>query len=148
MTVLAMALLAALIALCAYIKPAETLPGGFSDVKVTDAHLPTALAFTPDGRMVVAGKSGQVYLYDRSGNNLAKPEAMELPVCDNSERGLLGMVDRSSEPKATTTSTSTTLTRGPRARSSSRPPRVTRTSGSRGSRWMATPSSKTARRSS
>jgi len=90
-TVLAMAVLAALIAFCAYIKPAETLPGGFSDVKVTDSHLPTALDFTPDGRMVVAGKSGQVYLYDRSGNNLAKPEAMNLPVCDNSERGLLGV---------------------------------------------------------
>lgn len=91
LTVLAMAILAALLALCAYIKPAETLPGGFSDVKVTDAHLPTALAFTPDGRMVVAGKSGQVYLYDRSGSNLAKPQAMTLPVCDNSERGLLGV---------------------------------------------------------
>ena len=91
LTVLAMALLAALVALCAYIKPAETLPGGFSDVKVTDSHLPTALAFTPDGRMVVAGKSGQVYLYDRSGNNLAKPEAMNLTVCHNSERGLLGV---------------------------------------------------------
>lgn len=91
LTVLAMATLAALIALCAYIKPAETLPGGFSDVKVTDSHFPTALAFTPDGRMVVAGKSGQVYLYDRSGNNLAKPQAMTLPVCDNSERGLLGV---------------------------------------------------------
>jgi len=33
------ALLAALVALCDYIKPAETLPGGFSDVKVTDSHL-------------------------------------------------------------------------------------------------------------
>jgi glucose/arabinose dehydrogenase len=67
------------------------LPGGFSDVKVIDSHLPTALDFTPDGRMVVAGKSGQVHPYDRSGNNLAKPEAMNLPVCDNSERGLLGV---------------------------------------------------------
>jgi glucose/arabinose dehydrogenase len=91
LTVTAMALLAALIVLCAYIKPAETLPGGFSDVRVTDSHLPTALDFTPDGRMVVGSKSGQVYLYDKSGNNLAKPEALNLPVCDNSERGLLGV---------------------------------------------------------
>lgn len=91
LTAVAFAVLAALIALCVQIKPAETLPGGFSDVKVTDTHLPTALALTPDGRMVVAGKSGQVYLYDKGGNNLAKPEAMNLPVCDNSERGLLGV---------------------------------------------------------
>jgi glucose/arabinose dehydrogenase len=91
LSVLVMALLAALIALCAHIRPAETLPGSFSDVKITDSHLPTALDFMPDGRMVVGGKSGQVYLYDKSGNNLAKPVAMNLPVCDNSERGLLGV---------------------------------------------------------
>ena len=39
LTVLTLALLAALVALCDYIKPAETLSDGFSDVKVTDSHL-------------------------------------------------------------------------------------------------------------
>ncbi len=42
LTVLALALLAALVALCDYIKPAETLPGGFSAVKLTATRTSTA----------------------------------------------------------------------------------------------------------
>jgi len=91
-TVAAFALLASLIALCAYVKPAETVPGGFSDVKVTDSYLPTALDFTPDGRMLVASKTGQLYLYDQAGRRLANPALNLGPeVCGNSERGLLGV---------------------------------------------------------
>ena len=91
-TVVAVALLASLIVLCFYVKPAETVPGGFSDTKVTDSFLPTALDFTPDGRMLVASKTGQLYVYDQGGDRLANP-ALDLgtQVCGNSERGLLGV---------------------------------------------------------
>jgi glucose/arabinose dehydrogenase len=66
------------------------LPGGFSDTKVADSHLPTAPDFTPDGRMLVTSKTGGLYVYGGSGNRLANP-ALDLPVCANSERGLLGV---------------------------------------------------------
>ncbi len=91
-TVAAVALLACLIALYFYIKPAETVPGGFSDTKVTDSFLPTALDFTPDGRMLVASKTGQLYVYDQDGERLANPAlSLGSEVCGNSERGLLGL---------------------------------------------------------
>ncbi len=83
--VAAMALPAALIAVCLQVRPAETLPGGSSETKVTDSHLPTALNFTPDGRTwLVTSKTGELYVYDGSGNRLANP-ALDLPVCANSE---------------------------------------------------------------
>ena len=91
-TVAAMALLASLIALCFYVEPAETVPSGFSDTKVTDSFFPTALDFTPEGRMLVASKTGQLYIYDQSGDKLANPALNLGPeVCGNSERGLLGV---------------------------------------------------------
>ena len=96
LSVLAMGLLAGLVALLSLVAPAETLQGGFSDTKFAGAHLPTALAFTPDGRMLVTSKSGELYLYDESGGRIPNaasgdPWALKLPVCGNSERGLLGV---------------------------------------------------------
>ncbi len=72
--------------------PAAALPPGFTDTKVTDSFLPTALDFTPDGRMLVTSKSGQLYVYGPGGEKLANP-ALDLgsETCDNSERGLLGV---------------------------------------------------------
>ncbi len=46
--------------------------------------MPTALDFTPDGRMLVTSKTGELYVYDGSGNRLANP-TLDLPVCANSE---------------------------------------------------------------
>jgi hypothetical protein len=37
-----------------------TLPENFTDSLVTGVQLPTALDFTPDGRMVVTSKPGQL----------------------------------------------------------------------------------------
>ena len=96
LSVLAMALLAGLVALLSLVAPAETLPGGFSDTKFASAHLPTALAFTPDGRMLVTSKSGELYLYDEGGDRIPNaasgdPWSLKLSVCANSERGLLGV---------------------------------------------------------
>lgn len=90
LTVVAFAVIAGLVAVLSLVTPAETLPGGFSDTKFADAPLPTALAFTPDGRMLVTSKTGGLYTYDQNGERLANP-ALNLSVCANSERGLLGV---------------------------------------------------------
>jgi glucose/arabinose dehydrogenase len=72
-----------------YAGPAQALPPGFSETKVTDVPLPTALDFTPDGRMLVTSKSGQVYAYEAG----QRRRILDLgpATCDNSERGLLGV---------------------------------------------------------
>jgi hypothetical protein len=43
---------------------AATVPEGFEDVPVvTDAALPTALAFTPDGRLLITTLTGQLRVH-------------------------------------------------------------------------------------
>jgi len=61
------------------------------DVLVANIGGPTALAFTPDGRLLVTTQGGQLRVY-QNGNLLATP-ALDLSsrVCSNSERGLLGV---------------------------------------------------------
>ena len=41
---------------------------GFTDTLVTNVDAPTALAFTPDGRMLITNQQGQLRVYE---NNLA-----------------------------------------------------------------------------
>ncbi|HWM92073.1 MAG TPA: PQQ-dependent sugar dehydrogenase [Thermoanaerobaculia bacterium] len=68
------------------------LPAGFSDVLVTTLTSPTALAFTDDGRLLIAQQSGAIRVY-KSGALLPTP-AMTIPasrICNNFENGLLGM---------------------------------------------------------
>ncbi|MEJ7841867.1 MAG: PQQ-dependent sugar dehydrogenase, partial [Rubrobacter sp.] len=89
-TVVAFAILAGLVALLSFVNPAQTLPGDFSDTKFAGSPLPTALDFTPDGRMLVTSKTGELYTYGKDGTRLANP-ALNLSVCANSERGLLGV---------------------------------------------------------
>lgn len=61
---------------------------------------PTALAFTPDGRMLVARQTGQLLVY-RDGALLATALNLGGSVCSNSERGLLGVaVDPDFNPAA------------------------------------------------
>ena len=87
-----LALLVGLFACFVCAKPASALPSGFSDAKVVDVTQPTALAFTPDGRMLVTSKPGQLHVFDQGGNPLSSPVLNLGPeVCDNSERGLLGV---------------------------------------------------------
>lgn len=68
------------------------VPAGFSDIQVTSSlAAPTALAFTPDGRMLIAQKSGGLRIWH--GTLLATP-ALTIPagsICTESERGLLGI---------------------------------------------------------
>ena len=72
-----------------YAGPAQALPPGFSEGKVTDVPLPTALDFTPDGRMLVTSKPGQVYAHEAGQRRRILNLGPE--TCDNSERGLLGV---------------------------------------------------------
>ena len=83
----------AVLATLAMIAPADaaTLPAGFDDTPVASVPQPTALAFTPDGRLLVTSKAGQLRVL-RGGTLLARP-AIDLSarVCPQSERGLLGV---------------------------------------------------------
>jgi glucose/arabinose dehydrogenase len=73
-----------------------TLPTGFSDALIlaspTIAY-PTAIAFTPDNRMLVSIHSGSLRVFNVSQNYQALGEALNLSskLCGNSERGLLGI---------------------------------------------------------
>ncbi|HEX8568061.1 MAG TPA: PQQ-dependent sugar dehydrogenase [Pyrinomonadaceae bacterium] len=69
----------------------SALPSGFTDELVTSVGAPTALAFTPDGRLLITTQGGQVRVY-QNGSLLATP-AVDLSsrLCTNSERGLLGV---------------------------------------------------------
>ena len=67
------------------------VPAGFSDTKVFDLASPTALAFTPDGRMLVTTQPGSLRVWN--GTLLATPALTfsAASICNNSERGLLGV---------------------------------------------------------
>jgi glucose/arabinose dehydrogenase/PKD repeat protein len=73
---------------------AITLPSGFTDEQVTPIGSPTALAFTPDGRLLITTQPGQLRVYQNGALvgtpalNLASPTNV---ICSNSERGLLGV---------------------------------------------------------
>jgi glucose/arabinose dehydrogenase len=70
---------------------AATPPADFADTLVTNLSNPTALAFTPDGRLLLTQQTGQLRVY-QGGALLATP-ALDLSgdICSNSERGLLGV---------------------------------------------------------
>lgn len=74
-------------------KPASavTVPQGFTDTRVAQVDSPTAMAFTPDGRMLIANRPGQLRVL-KDGKLLRSP-ALDISgkVCDNSERGFLGL---------------------------------------------------------
>ena len=67
------------------------VPAGFSDTLVADVGSPTALAFTPDGRLLITTQGGNLRVWN--GSLIATP-ALTIPassICTNSERGLLGV---------------------------------------------------------
>ena len=87
-------LAAAFAALVAASASAITLPSGFTDEAVVSIGGPTALAFTPDGRLLVTTQPGQLYVYQQDGTLLGKALDLASPtnvICSNSERGLLGV---------------------------------------------------------
>ena len=87
------ALVTGLVALAMVGRPAAaaTLPSGFQDRLLASTGKPTALAFTPDGRMLVATQPGQLRMY-KNGQLLATPALnISSKICANSERGMLGV---------------------------------------------------------
>jgi glucose/arabinose dehydrogenase len=87
------ALVTGLVALVMAGRPAAaaTLPSGFEDRLLAAAGNPTALAFTPDGRMLVATQPGQLRVY-KNGTLLQTPALnISSKICTSSERGMLGV---------------------------------------------------------
>ena len=75
-----------------HLRPASAVtPPGFTDTLVTSVASPTALAFTPDGRLLVTSATGRLRVY-QNGSLLANP-ALDISgkVCTNGGRGLLGV---------------------------------------------------------
>ncbi len=70
---------------------AQTLPSGFQASLVASVSMPTALAFTPDGRLLITTQRGQLRIYQQ--DTLLATPALDLgsTLCTNSERGLLGV---------------------------------------------------------
>lgn len=69
---------------------AQTLPANFQRVTVaTGLNTPTAMEFTPDGRILICQKGGQLRVY-KNGSLLSTP-AITLSVNTAGERGLIGV---------------------------------------------------------
>jgi glucose/arabinose dehydrogenase len=68
------------------------VPAGFTDALVTAVGLPTAMAFTPDGRLLITQQTGSLRVF-QGGALLAAPALSfgTSAICTNSERGLLGI---------------------------------------------------------
>jgi glucose/arabinose dehydrogenase len=73
-------------------RVAAAVPAGFSDVLVANVGAPTALAFTPDGRLLITTQGGTLRIY-QGGALLATPALSfaSNQICTESERGLLGV---------------------------------------------------------
>ncbi|HEX6596617.1 MAG TPA: PQQ-dependent sugar dehydrogenase [Acidimicrobiales bacterium] len=69
---------------------AAAVPAGFADQLVASVASPTAMAFTPDGRLLVTTQGGTVRVVE-DGVLLATPAITVPQLCSNSERGLLGV---------------------------------------------------------
>lgn len=86
--------LSVLLAASARVARAQpVVPPGFVDGLVVSVPGPTAMAFTPDGRLLVTQQSGGLRVVTAAGALLATP-ALTLSasqICTNSERGLLGV---------------------------------------------------------
>jgi glucose/arabinose dehydrogenase len=85
------ALLVALVVVPVGPSSAAVLPAGFSDSLVAAVASPTALAFTPDGRMLVTAQAGTLRVVQNG--TLVPTPALDLTArtCTDSERGLLGV---------------------------------------------------------
>jgi glucose/arabinose dehydrogenase/PKD repeat protein len=85
------ALLAAVTLLLPSTATAAVLPTGFTDSFVGSVLQPTALAFTPDGRLLVTSQAGTLQVI-QDGTVLPTPAlSLTSGICADGERGLLGV---------------------------------------------------------
>ena len=72
---------------------AQALPAGFEDTLVASVGQPTALTFSPDGRMLITTQRGRVRVYQ--DGSLKPTPALDLEalgvICQTSEQGVLGI---------------------------------------------------------
>jgi len=68
-----------------------TLPPDFSDALVASVASPTALAFTPDGRLLITTQSGSLRVVQNGALLATAALTLGTRTCTNSERGLLGV---------------------------------------------------------
>ncbi|HEY0657228.1 MAG TPA: PQQ-dependent sugar dehydrogenase, partial [Pyrinomonadaceae bacterium] len=73
------------------ITKAITLPADFEDTLVASVGGPTAVAFTPDGRLLITTQGGRVRVYQNDALLAAPALDISSRVCTNSERGILGV---------------------------------------------------------
>ena len=75
----------------ALLEPQARLPESFEDALVAKLPRPTALAFTPDGRLLITTQAGQLRVFENGA--LRSTPALDLKprLCTDSERGLLGV---------------------------------------------------------
>ncbi len=88
--VLILAFVLSIVALPAHTAYAA-IPTGFVDEVVANVPLPTALAFTPDGRLLIAQQTGQLRVFQNGGLVSASALDLSSKLCSNNERGLLGI---------------------------------------------------------
>jgi glucose/arabinose dehydrogenase len=90
-TCLAAAALVLLLAFAAPTASGATLPAGFDDTLVASVDRPTGLAFTPDGRLLIASEGGQIQVV-RDGALLPSPALdISAKVCSDGERGVMAV---------------------------------------------------------
>jgi glucose/arabinose dehydrogenase/chitodextrinase len=77
---------------------AQTLPAGFSSTLVAAVSEPTAIAFVPDGRMLITSQSGSLRVFQNGSlvSNAAisfnpNSTGAEPKICTGGEQGLLGV---------------------------------------------------------
>jgi glucose/arabinose dehydrogenase len=68
-----------------------TLPAQFSDALVANVDSPTALAFLPDGRLLIGSQKGQIRVVRDGALKGAAALDLSPSICTNSERGVLGI---------------------------------------------------------
>jgi glucose/arabinose dehydrogenase/PKD repeat protein len=81
----------ALLAYAPAASAAATVPQDFADQPIASLGAPTALAFTPDGRMLIATQAGNLRVLTDGALQPTPALALGSRVCSNSERGLLGV---------------------------------------------------------
>src|SRR5262245_21140273 len=81
-------IVAVLLVLCCSLARAGTPASGYTDTLYAGSlNEPSAMAFMPDGRLLVTQKGGELHLIDGGTDT----NLVTIPVCTDSEMGLLGI---------------------------------------------------------